>query len=284
VSINATMISAGRKDFALNPAEEATLREITTSLASAVPALPSTLPATAASPTPQPVLIPDYALALILKLVTQWPDSDRLPGLDLLRCITPSPSAAGLQDPQFGSLIDVALTAAFDTGGKINENCAMMTFRAIANAFYSEAGRVVAAANADKVVGYMEGVVGIDDSIVKGPIGQTNRNLGIALTTAAINYAVLAHATQKRGVKGTSPGPEVLGLMGNVLGRILLAQRDQEVTYRALTALGTIAAIGGEYKDALKSLGAEKWAKGAVAEASEDRVKKIGEEASTLLQ
>ncbi|EON98204.1 putative ubiquitin homeostasis protein lub1 protein [Phaeoacremonium minimum UCRPA7] len=282
-SINATMLSAGRKDYALNPTEEATLKQLTASLTAAASSVPTTISATASSSNT--LTVSEEGLALVLKLVTQWPDLDRLPGLDLLRCISTSPAIVRFQNARYGSVIEVVLNAAFNVqNGKINENCVMMAFRALANLFATEPGRALAVQKASDVVGYMEGVVGIDDSIIKGPIGHTNRNVLIALTTTIINYAVLAHASQKRGIQGPSVDAVVVGLMGNVLGKILQEQTDSEVIYRALAALGTVAAIGGEYKSAVTSFGAEAWVKTATGKASEDRVKDIAKECLALLR
>ena len=278
------MISAGRKEYALNPTEEATLKQLTASLTAAASNVPTTVSATA-SVSSNTLTISEQDLTLVLKLVTQWPDLDRLPGLDLLRCIAPSPVIVQFQNARFASIVEVVLSAAFNVeGGKINENCVMMAFRALANLFATEPGRALAAQKASDVVGYLEGVVGIDDSLVKGPIGQTNRNVLVALTTTIINYVVLTHASQKRGAGGPSVDAVVLGLMGNVLGKVLREQTDSEVVYRALAALGTLAAIGGEYKSAVTSFGAEGWVQTAISRASEDRVKDIGKECLTLLR
>lgn len=277
------MLSAGRKDYALNPTEEETLKLLTASLTAGASNLPATVSATASSSNT--LAVSDEGLALVLKLVTQWPDLDRLPGLDLVRCLCTSPAVVRLQNARYGSVVEVVLNAAFNVqNGKINENCVMMAFRALANLFATEAGREIAVEKASDVVGYMEGVVGIDDSIVKAPVGQTNRNVLIALTTTIINYAVLAYASQKRGVQGASVDAVVVGLMGNVLGKILQDQTDSEVVYRALAALGTVAAIGGEYKSAVTSFGADAWVKTAMGKASEDRVRDIARECSALLR
>lgn len=284
LSISATMISTGRKDTALNPTEEATLNRLTENLGKTIPSVPATIPGTAPAATSQPLTVSEHDLGLVLKLVGQWPDNDRLPGLDLLRCMATSPIVADFVDPSGGSVIDVALRAAFHPDeGKVVENCAMMAFRVVTNIFTTEQGRQVAYLNADKVVDYMECLVGISDTVFKGPVGfPGNRNVLMAVTTAALNYSVLGYLVSKKKLAlDGEVTPEVYGLMGNVLCKILKEQNDSEVNYRALVTLGTIASAG--HADVLKSVGADSAIKEA-SKAGEDRVKKIAQETLALLR
>lgn len=286
-SISATMISSGRKDFALNPTEEATLTRLSENLSKTIPSVPATISGTSAAPTSQPLTISEHDLGLVLKLVSQWPDNDRLPGLDLLRCVATSPLAAGFTDANGDSIIEIALRAAFhpSSGTKINENCAMMAFRVITNLFTTEPGRQVAHAHAEKVVDYMEALVGVSDTPFKGPVGfPRNRNVLIAVTTAALNYAVLAYLVSKKKAKvdGNAITAEVFGLLANVLAKILQDQNDPEVSYRALAALGTIAGAG--HAGVLRTVGADaavrKVAQGGGAE---ERVTSLAKEVLGLL-
>lgn len=287
-SISATMISSGRKDFALNPTEEATLKRLTDSLGKSIATVPATVPATTAAAATQPLEVSTHYVDLVSKLVTLWPDNDRLPGLDLLRCMVTSPAVAVATDPNTGkSVVATALQAAFhpSTGSKINENCAMMAFRVITNLFTSEEGREVAYANAETVVEYMECLTGSSDSVFKGPVGfPGNRNVLVAVTTAAVNYAVLAYLISKNRVTlPSSVTPEVFGLMANALSKILKDQSDAEVSYRALAALGTLAAAG--HADVMKSFGADDVVRAAKADKStEERVRTIAGECLQLLK
>ncbi|KUI54227.1 Ubiquitin homeostasis protein lub1 [Cytospora mali] len=284
LSVSATMISTGRKDTALNPTEEATLNRLAENLNKTIPSVPATVPGTAPAATSQPLPVSEHDLNLILKLVGQWPDNDRLPGLDILRCMATSPIVADFVDPTGGSVIDVALRAAFHPDqGKVVENCAMMAFRVVTNLFTTEQGRQIAYQNAEKVVDYMECLVGISDTVFQGPVGfPGNRNVLMAVTTAALNYSVLGYLVSKKKV--TLDGdvtPEVFGLLGNVLSKIIKEQGDSEVNYRALVTLGTIASVG--HADVLKSVGADSAIKEA-SKAGEDRVKKIAQECLALLR
>lgn len=287
MSISATMISSGRKDYALNPTEEATLKHLTENLAKSIPTVPGIVPGTAPSAATTPLGVSEHDLTLVFKLVTLWPDNDRLPGLDLLRCMATSPAVAGLTDPSGQSLVDIALQAAFHptAGANINENCAMMAFRVITNLFASEEGRQVAFAHAEKVVDYMEAVAGLSDAAFKGPVGfPGNRNVLMAVTTAAVNYAVLGYLVSKKKVpQSENVTPEVFGLMANVLCRVLKDQSDGEVNYRALAALGMMAAAG--YADVMKSFGADDAVRAASRDkAAEERIRKIAGECLQLLK
>lgn len=288
-SVSATMISAGRKDNALNPTEEATLKSLTDNLGKYIASVPGIVPGTSAA-NKNTLPVADEDLRLVLKLTSQWPDNDRLPGLDLLRCLATSPAVATVRDPAGNSLIDIALQAAFHPttpGVKISENCAMMAFRVVANLFASDGGRAVALAQAEKVVDYMETLVGASDTAFQGgPVGfPGNRTVLTAVTTAAVNYAVLAYLVSKKKVTvDAEVSPEVLGgLMANVLCKIVKEQSDAEVTYRALAALGTLAAAG--FGETMKSFGADDAVKAAKGDkTSEERVRKLAGEVLVLLR
>lgn len=240
------MVSSGRKDVALNPGEDATLQ-------SSKAALDSSKAIT--TPT----------LNVILKIVTEWPYSDRLAGLDLLRCVARYPIAAQFKGPQNETLLDIAIASSIPDDFPPNENAAMMGARTIANLFGSADGRSLASSQADKAISFLERVVGI-----KGgePIGKFNRNVLVALTTVAVNYSVLVN-------KEKLLIPEQRRRLVTVLGTILKDQTDSEVLYRALVALGTILSTS---KDEAKSLGVAAWVEGAASKSSEERIKGVANE------
>ncbi|UKZ74450.1 hypothetical protein TrVFT333_002119 [Trichoderma virens FT-333] len=245
-NVNKTMVSSGRKDVALNPGEESTL------LASK-----AVLDASKAISTP--------TLNVILKIVTEWPYSDRLAGLDLLRCVARYPIAAQFKGPLNESLLDIAVASSIPDDFPPNENAAMMGARTIANLFGSADGRSLASSQADKAISFLERVTGI-----KGgePIGKFNRNVLVALTTVAVNYSVLVN-------KEKLLVPEQRRRLVTVLGAILNDQTDSEVLYRALVALGTILSTS---KDEAKSLGVAAWIEGAANKSSEERIKGVANE------
>jgi len=202
----------------------------------------------------------------------------------------PSAALARHQEGRHGSILDIVLSSVTSTAGadvKAVENSVMMALRTVANLFASEPGRDLAAAHADSVVSLLECVVGASDSLgdLKGPVGLNNRNVLVALTSVAINYSVLA-AADSAAKSSPRVGEAALSLIANILGNVLTAQTDSEVAYRALAALGNIASLPGDanYRETVKSLGAEEWVKTAQARASEDRVRNLAATIARLLR
>ncbi|ROT41624.1 ubiquitin homeostasis protein lub1 [Sodiomyces alkalinus F11] len=249
LQINGNMISSGRKDAALNPTQQNDLKEVREAIETSQP-------------------INQFGLDLAVGIVTKWTYSDRLPGLDLLRCMVPSPLVAKYSSDE-GSILQIAINSATTVpdGGSPNENSVMLALRSVANIFASPEGRQVAAREANISADLLERVVGISDS---GPIGQNNRNVLIAATTVLINYAVLSHK-EKSALAGPGLPKRFLG----ILGKILTPQNDSEVLYRGLVALGTFAV---SYKAEAVSQGAESWVNTARDKAVEPRVKAVGSE------
>ncbi|KAB5546935.1 PUL domain-containing protein [Coniochaeta sp. 2T2.1] len=281
LSVNTNLIASGNKQHALNPAQESTLKDLVSTL-------------TAASGTTKVPNITDAAVSLVIKLSTDWPYKDRLPGLDLLRCIAPSPALPRIHD----SIVQTALSAALqpdadNPGTPINENTVMMALRTITNLFASPAGRSFVANSAHDVLSTLERIVGVSEGVPSqanagaGPIGKTNRNVQIALTSAAFNYTCLAylqHKKNKDAVDVAEVGVDVLALLCNILGRVINDQTDSEVLYRALMALGMVLAIGGEVRDTVRALDAEKWIRDAIKKGAEQRVKDVGAECLAYLR
>lgn len=281
LSVNANLIATGNKQHALNPSQESILKDLITML-------------TSASGTTKVPTISDAAASLVIKLATQWPYGDRLPGLDLLRCIAPSPALPRIH----GSIVQTALSAALEPdaanpGIRVNENTVMMAIRTIANLFASPVGRSVAAQGAHDVVSTLERIVGVSEGVEsqanagEGAIGKNNRNVQIALTSAAFNYTCLAylqHKKNKDAIEAADIGVDVLALLCNILGRVIKDQTDNEVLYRALMSLGMVLAIGGEVKDTVRALDAEQWIRDAIKKGADDRVKDVGAECLAYLR
>jgi len=268
LSINTNLIKNGDKEYALNPSEQGILGQLITTLNSAA--------------TAKALDIPDEAISIVIKLTTKWAYPDRLPGLDLLRCMVIAPSVATLTVPHVGGIVQSVLSAALEPEPAtlpINENSVMMALRAITNLFATPEGRVVAAREAATVVSAMERIAGVDSTTAA--IGAGNRNVQIALTSAAFNYACLAFG-EARKPEGTVNAEGPL-LLCNILGKTLREQSDSEVLYRALMALGMLLSIGGEVRETANSLGAGEWVRGAVSRASDERVKDVGAECLGML-
>ncbi|KAH8907647.1 PFU-domain-containing protein [Coniochaeta sp. PMI_546] len=281
LSVNANLIATGNKQHALNPSQESILKDLVSTL-------------TAASGTSKIPTISDAAVSLVIKLATEWPYADRLPGLDLLRCIAPSPALPKIHT----SIVQTALSAALEPdtvnpGTRVNENTVMMALRTITNLFASPAGRSVVAHGAHDVVSTLERIVGVPEGVPsaasteESAIGKTNRNVQIALTSVAFNYACLAYMQHKKSQEAADVpeiGVDVLALLCNILGKVIKDQNDSEVLYRALMALGMMLAIGGEVRDTIRALDGEDFIRDAIKKGSEDRVKDVGAECLAYLR
>lgn len=244
------MISSGRKDAALNPDQENTLRSLRSSLESSQ-------------------ALPPRSFELIVHIISQWPYSDRLPGLDVLRCVAKYPSVAQFSDSQHGSLLDLAISSSLPKGETPSDNAAMMGLRTLANLFASANGRSVASGQSDEAISFLERISGISGG---DAIGKFNRNVLIALTTSLVNYSVLAH-------KEKLLIPEERRRLLIILGAILKDQTDSEVLYRALVALGTLLSAS---KAEAVNLNVAAWIQGAASKATEDRVKGVAAECSKV--
>ncbi|SPO07289.1 related to phospholipase a-2-activating protein [Cephalotrichum gorgonifer] len=250
LSVNANMISSGRKDAALNPLDQTNLKELRYTLEGGKP-------------------VDEAGLELILRIATAWDYPDRLPGIDLLRCATPSPLVAGYKDAAGRSIVQVAIEAAAGADGA-SENYVMMALRSIANLFATQKGRDVAVSEMARVLELLERVVGIGGG--EG-IGRRNRNVLVAATTVALNYAVLS-----RKKSGLVAG-EKRGRLIKVLERVLGEGADAEVCFRGLVALGTLlyGGVSGEGVDA-------GLVRGVMGRVGEERVKGAAEEVLGLLR
>ncbi len=245
------MISSGRKDTALNPGEESSLHALRTALESSS-------------------AVPADAIPSLVKVVTQWPYSDRLAGLDLLRCVSRFHTVAKYTDETHGTLVELAVAAALPSGETPNENAAMMGARTLANLFSTADGRSVANTRVNTVLSFLERVTGIQGGAAIGP---HNRNLLIAATTIAINLAVLVN-------KEKLLSPNDRRRLLQVIGALLKGQSDSEVVYRGLVALGTVASTSKG--DATAVPGISGWVNEAAGKASEDRVKTVAAECKKL--
>ncbi|KAL2209623.1 PFU-domain-containing protein [Sarocladium strictum] len=251
IDVNKTMVSSGRKDAALNPNEEALLQ----SLRESIEASKS---------------IPPNSLDLVVRIVTRWSYSERLPGLDLLRCMAKDRTVASFSSPETGSVIDLAIAASLPSGETPSENAVMMGARTIANLFVTADGRSIINSQTDKVLAFLERVSGLAPG--QQAIGRFHRNLLIATTTVQVNLAVLV-------AKEKLLTPQQRRRLVILAGRSLDEQTDSEVLYRGLVALGTALSSTG---DEAQGLGVKSWVQGALGRSSEDRVKGVANECAKL--
>lgn len=250
LTVNKNMISSGRKDAALNPDEVSILEGLRESLASSR-------------------AIPAKSLDLVVRIVTLWPYSDRLAGLDILRCMAKYATVAKYSSDVHGSLIDLAIRSSLPKDETPNENAVMMGARAIANAFATADGRSLASTKADPILAFLERIVGAEGHEA---IGKFNRNVLIATSTVALDLAVLVS-------KENQLLPAHRRRLVVILGEILTRQTDSEVLYRSLVALGTLLSATPE---SAAGLGIKAWAQTASDKGAEERVKAVSKECLEL--
>lgn len=254
--LNQKLINNGQKNAALDDKELDVLRTVCKHLASV-----------GATKTSQNV---NGGLQLAVKLITEWPYSDRLPGLDLTRLLTVAPDTATYIHPNGGNVVDV-LEASVSENRPAAENSVMMAIRAFVNLFESSEGRDLATTNFDKIQALT--ATAIND-------GTKNRNLLVAVTTLYINYAVHFNTTKDRNADEIF---ERALAMLEVLGKVLNTQADSEVIYRAMVATGTLVTVGSEVMTAAKEIyGIDKCIATAFEKASDPRIKNAVKEIQAL--
>ncbi|KAI0476587.1 ubiquitin homeostasis protein lub1 [Xylariaceae sp. FL0804] len=260
LSVNSAVVASGRKGISLNPQAQDIMTQVRQTLE-----------------TNRPV-VDETAIKLIAMMCTQWDYSDRLAPLDLLRCTATSPAVASFQSPDSASTVQIATSAVLDgipDGSQPNENCAMMALRTIANLFQTKEGRKLLSqpTEALKTVSFMDRVLGIGGQPAIGPY---NRNLMIAMTTAMVNYAVLANKEL-----GRVPNSVQIRLL-SALALVLQKQNDGEVVFRALVAAGTLITAVGKGTPEARSLAST--IASTKDRVSDPRVKDIADECLALLR
>jgi len=253
IELNKALISGGHKDVSLNPTELSVLATLCKHLESS-----------GATKTSQSVT---GGLDLAIKLTTQWPYKDRLPGLDLLRLLAVAPETATFQHPSGDNIIDIIEQGILEQQPPA-ENNVMMAVRGFGNLFESVEGRILAVKEFEKI-----------QSIISTAIASsTNRNLLVAATTVYINYAVYFKTESSTSFE------HVLALL-DTLSKILISQNDSEVVYRALVATGTLLTLDDEIKSAAKDVyGIGKSVDKAVSKAIDARIKNVAGEVRGLLK
>ncbi|KAK4247718.1 PUL domain-containing protein [Corynascus novoguineensis] len=276
-SLNEKHLLAGNKHIALNPDGVNRLETV----------LKSTMGAPIQQTSPPALL---EAQRSVYTLITQWPYGDRLPALDVLRCLVAWPGSASLSDSKYGSIVDIALRGALETGDPIpltdspltdliktfdasnlNINNVMMALRTVTNLFATAEGRALAASEGTAIVSLLARIAGVEGD-QGGPIGADNLNLQIALTSASFNFTCLA-LNQKGSVE-----LELLMLLCQVAEAVIRRQSDPEVLFRALMSLGMVLAMGGDALDLAKTLEVGEPVGEAAKKSGEARIKALAQE------
>jgi phospholipase A-2-activating protein len=281
-SLNEKHLLAGNKHIAMNP--------------DGVSSLETVLQATMGKPsqkTGPPALL--EAQRSVYMLLTQWPYSDRLPAIDVLRCFVAWPGSASLQDAKYGNLVDIVLRAALNTqdalpptdeplseliktfdASTLSINNVMMALRTVTNLFATPEGRDLAASEAPAIIGLVARIAGVDGD--QRAIGADNNHLQIALTSATFNFTCLA-LNQRESID-----LEQVMLLCQVAEAVIRRQSDPEVLFRALMALGMVLAIGGDARDLAKTLEVGEPVGEAAKKSGEARIKALAQECLAYLK
>jgi tetratricopeptide (TPR) repeat protein len=136
--LNQHFISSGQKDISLNPTELVILQRLIIQLEQS------------AAQTAKPSKALVDGLNLVMKLVTTWPATQKLPGLDLLRLLVAvAPLAATYQGPHGQNIVGI-LESSGVFSDQDRPNNIMLAVRAFANLFKTEEGRALAGAEVEK--------------------------------------------------------------------------------------------------------------------------------------
>ncbi|GJJ72280.1 phospholipase A-2-activating protein [Entomortierella parvispora] len=165
------------------------------------------------SPPKQPMPQPQF-VSLLLKIFNTWPEANRFPALDLLRLL-----ALYSQSPaETPDLLKTLLAAT-----RTHETSLMLVARLVVNFCETELGKVVAVQDLEGTLEVME-----DDAVWQ----STNKNLKLAVATVYMSYSTLL-------LKRHDDDALAIQYVG-VLTKILEKERDQQVQYRLLVALGNL--------------------------------------------
>lgn len=255
--LNDQLIAEGSKDIALD-------EKLLTDLEGMMQPLQGNLAGTATANSALTV-----GVALVVFILTSWPPSHRLPGLDLLRLMAAAtPAVAEYRSD--GNIVDVLRAGGFDD--KDRENNIMLGTRAFGNLFETSQGRSLADDDFDK----------IHELVKSSSEGTANRNLTIAVATLYLNYSVLLTSSTDSSLPSSID--RGLVLLGDLVNLIASAT-DSEAVYRALVAAGTLLSLGEELQEAARDIYDLPAAMGkAEKTVKEPRVKAVVAEIKALLK
>lgn len=217
--INSKLESEGKKDITLNPGEIDLLDGLIEEMQRPGPLATS--------------LGLEQGLLLVARIATEWPASNRIPGLDLLRILAAATPRTAETSYNGTDLITLILQSRVFDVEDLKVNNAMLAVRAITNLFEHEAGRNLVISHLKELTPPI--------SILTGHCLQnqiSNRNLVIALATLYINLAV--YEAKQAPAHETEAAVQQSLLYMKALHMILTTEKDSEAIYRALVALGTI--------------------------------------------
>ena len=252
--LNSQLLSDGRKDLAFSPSELQLLPRFVSTLESSL----------SKTPSKEDLDLLDAGSDLILKIVCEWPQQNRVPGLDLLRCL----SAAHPHLTQRHNILDVIDRAQVLQAG--NVNLTMLAMRTLANLFATESGRDFVKTHAEK----------IRDAVapqLQPTAGAANRNIHIAATTCYINFGVMLNRGEMAAEDASTFAQKLLEDLAGFLENAKVV--DSETVYRALVAVGTLVRVPGAKSG--RAADVEKAVKSAAGRCKEPRIKGVVDEMMT---
>lgn len=252
--LNSRLIEEGSKDLSMNASQLELIEQIL-------------------SESSQPTEIIKEGIKIIVRIATEWPPADRLPGLDLLRLLSAtSPELASYSTSSGQTLIAIlAKSGVFEDKDRVNN--IMLATRTFSNLFETAKGRGLAESEFDQI-----------HALVKqasSGANLENRNLVIAVTTLYLNYSVFFTSSPYSDL----PLSIDRGLLLlDALATILETSTDSEAIYRGLVAVGTLVGLGQELQMAAKDVyGVPATLAKAEKGSKEPRIKAITAEVKALL-
>ena len=289
-TLNTKHIEAGNKHIAMNPTNVSQLESLVQALSAQSPVSGSTLPDL------------DEYKQIVFNIISQWPYGDRLPALDILRCLAAWPGVGLLTDHRYGNLINIAFRGALDVRDpidvdgssltdfaesvdekKLNANNVMMALRMVTNLFKTPDGQRLLVGEANNILIVMGRIAGIAEG--REPIGKDNNNVQIALTSATFNFACFAYRARQSATGKEEINLAAIHQLCMIVESVLKNQKDSEVLFRALMTLGMILSIeGGDVRALAKTLDAQVWLRPLAQPSQEARIRDVAEECLAYLE
>jgi len=167
---------------------------------------------------------------LVIDKVLKWPTEKRFPGLDLLRLSILHPSAAKQYSKQKeDNVIFIVMSYLLQEGEPVANY--LMLWRFIANMWKRGSLRSVAEEHIQELL-----------EIIKNFASDENKNVRVALATVLLNISTGIQSGRKVDFK-----KDCL----KILLQLIANEKDDEVLYRLLVALGT---IGHKDENAIKTI------------------------------
>ena len=246
-----------RKDIALDSVQINTLKQLVQQLESSSAGLPK--------PQEQSA---EQGMSILTQVISRWPVVSILPALDLLRIlVSASSSAAAYGSSSSNSAGQTTIIDTFNHIGlssqKAMPNHIMLAVRALANMFMQEGGRLCASKQFDAIQEFVRPLL----------TDKSNRNLGVALATLYINYAVFFTSPKRRDLPETHE--QSISLI-KYISLLLQTWNDSEVVYRSLVAIGTLLYVGDDTAKIAKSnVDMTRHIKATGSASKEPRIKRI---------